>query len=159
MTISFTATEYISYSLASMFNKTFTGTFNGWAKQFASGPHLNLMYIYGHVMPELGGNHHIGYYSRCMLARTFLESAKQQKVTLQLSYDDALQVFLNCEKIYSDMKHNPGFVTRNLRAFLKKGKNRLLIKMLDTPNNNTCWAGISLRVLDINGNDLQVKSQ
>ena len=41
-----------------------------------------------------------------------------------------------------------GFVTQNIEADLSEGENSLLIKMLDTPNNNTMWAGISLRVLN-----------
>ena len=135
-----------------IFNKELKGTYHGWAKQFASGPYLNLMYAYGHVLKELGGDHHIGYYARCMLARTYIQSEKNQKVTLQFSYDDPVQVFLNGTKIYSDAELYDGFVTRLIEANLNEGKNSLLIKILDTPNNNTMWAGISLRFLNVNGN-------
>jgi len=33
---------------------------------------------------------------------------------------------------------------------LEAGNNHLLVKLLDTPNMNTMWAGIGLRVLDLN---------
>ena len=131
-----------------IFNKELKGTYHGWARQFASGPHLNLMYAYGHVMPELGGSHHMGYYARCLLARTIISSDKEKSVTLQLSFDDPLQVFLNDKKIYSNAELSDGYVTQNIEADLIKGENSLLVKMMDTPNNNTMWAGISLRVLE-----------
>lgn len=133
-----------------IFNKEFKDTYHGWEKQYASGPYLNLMYAYGHVMSDLGGNHHMGYYARCMMARTTLQSEINQKVTLQLSFDDPVQVFLNGIKIYSNAELRDGFITQNIEANLSAGKNSLLIKMLDTPNNNTMWAGISLRVLNLN---------
>jgi len=137
-----------------MFSKEFKGTYYGWAQQYASGTYLNLMYAYGHVLSDLGSNHHIGYYARCMLARTYLQSSSNQEVTLQLSFDDPLQVFLNGTKIYSNAELNRGFVTHNFEANLIEGANKLLIKMLDTPNNNTMWAGLSLRILDKNGNSI-----
>lgn len=137
-----------------IFNKELKGTYHGWATQYASGPYLNLMYAYGHVMADLGGNHHMGYYARCMMARTYLQSDSDRKVTLQLSFDDPVQVFLNGTKIYSNAELRDGFVTQNIKADLVKGENSLLIKMLDTPNNNTMWAGISLMVLDKNGDGM-----
>jgi len=133
-----------------IFNQELQGTYKGWAKQYASGPYLNLMYAYGHVMSALGGNHHMGYYARCMMTRTYIQSDSNQKVTLQLSFDDPVLVFLNGKNIYSNDELKDGFVTRNIEADLSEGKNSLLIKILDTPNNNTMWAGISLRVLNLN---------
>jgi hypothetical protein len=130
-----------------MFNNTFKGTYHGWARQYADGPHLNLMYVYGHVMPELGANHHMGYYARCMMARTRIISGSEKRVTLQISYDDPLQLFFNGQKIYSDTVLSGGYVTRKVNVNLNRGENSLLVKMLDTPNINTMWAGISLRVL------------
>jgi len=136
--------------------KRFTRKQKGWAEQTAVGPHLNLMYAYGHVMKDLGGHHHIGYYPRAMLARTTLNSPKDQRVTLQLSYDDPLTIELNGKEVYSDMKLREGFVTRRFEVQLQKGKNPLLIRMLDTPNNNTCWAAISLRMLESDGNEIRL---
>jgi len=129
-----------------MFSKKFTGTFKGWGQQPAMGNHLNLTHVYGHVM-DLGGDHHIGYYARAMLAKTMISSAETRQVSFELSYDDPLQVFLNGKEIYGDMQLREGFHTRSFTGQLQKGDNQLLIKMLDTPNINACWAGISLRML------------
>jgi len=131
-----------------IFSKKLYGTYDGWAKQKASGSFLNLMYAYGHVMNNLGGNHHMGYYARAMMASTELTSDEDKKVRLQLSYDDPLQVFLNGTLIHSDSLVHNGFVSNLIDAELKQGSNRLLIKLSDTPNVNTMWAGINLRVLD-----------
>ncbi len=140
-----------------IFNQELKGSYHGWAKQMASGPYLNLMYAYGHVMSDLGGNHHMGYYARCMMARTHFISDKDQEVLFQLSYDDPLQLFVNGKKVYSDAERKDGFITREIEVELTKGKNSILVKMLDTPNNNTMWAGISLRVLDMNRKELENK--
>jgi hypothetical protein len=128
-----------------MFSEKFNGTFKGWAKQYAIGNHLNLMYIYGHVM-DLGGHHHMGYYPRAMMAKTTIQSDKPKTSAFQLSYDDPLRVCLNGKVVYEDMRMAEGFKTRCFSADLKSGQNSLLIKLLDTPNNNTCWAGFSLNI-------------
>jgi hypothetical protein len=83
-----------------------------------------------------------------MMARTFLSSKNARQVTLQLSFDDPLQVFLNGEQIYSNAELSDGFITEKIQTDLVAGENSLLIKILDTPNNNTMWAGISLRVIE-----------
>lgn len=129
------------------------GLYNGWSKQQAVGPHLNLTYIYRHVM-DLGGNSALGYGPRCMMARAKLTSAEAKKITFQLSYDDPLVVYLNKRRIFTDMQLTEGFVTKMIEAELLKGQNLLLVKMLDTPNNNDCWAAISLRILDENGHEI-----
>ena len=82
------------------------------------------------------------------MARTNLHSDSDTRVNVQLSYDDSIQVFLNGVKIYSNAELKDGFVTQNIEADLSERENSLLIKTLDTPNNNTMWAGISLRVLN-----------
>jgi len=133
-----------------MFSKTNTGTFNGWAEQYAVGGHLNLMYIYGHAM-DLHDHMHMGYYARCMMAKTELVVDKTQRAKLQLSYDDPLVVEVNGKPVFEDMELRRGFTTQTFDAVLRKGGNKVVVKMLDTPNNNTCWAGISLRVLDAQG--------
>jgi len=73
---------------------------------------------------------------------------------LQLSYDDPLVVYLNKHCIFTNMQLTEGFVTKIIEANLKEGENLLLVKMLDTPNNNDCWAGSSLRILDENGREI-----
>ncbi|RKX47365.1 MAG: hypothetical protein DRP64_01275 [Verrucomicrobia bacterium] len=138
-----------------MFTKTNTGTFNGWAEQYAVGGHLNLMYIYGHAM-ELNDHMHMGYYARCMMAKTEFSVGKAQRVKLQLSYDDPLVVEVNGKKVFEDMELRRGFTTQTCDAVLREGDNKVVVKMLDTPNNNTCWAGISLRVLDAQGNRIEL---
>jgi len=138
-----------------MFSKTNSGIFNGWAIQNSTGFHLNLMYIYGHAM-ELHDHMHMGYYPRCMIAKTIFSVDKEQDVTLQFSYDDPLVVELNEKKVFEDMELRRGFTTTSFSATLREGENKILVKMLDTPNNNTCWAGISLRVLDRQGNEIKL---
>ena len=138
-----------------MFSKTNTGTFNGWAEQYAVGGHLNLMYIYGHAM-DLHDHMHMGYYARCMMAKTELVVDKAQKARLQLSYDDPLVVEVNGKKVFEDLELRRGFTTQTFDAVLREGDNKVVVKMLDTPNNNTCWAGISLRVLDAQGNRIEL---
>ena len=138
-----------------MFTKTNKGAFNGWADQYAIGNHLNLMYIYGHAM-DLHDHMHMGYYARCMMAKTEFIAARTQRVKFQLSYDDPLVVELNGKSVFEDMELRRGFTTKTFDAILSKGENKLVVKMLDTPNNNTCWAGISLRVLDAQGNEVKL---
>jgi Protein of unknown function (DUF2961) len=138
--------------------KPHTGVFKGWAKQKANGPHLNLSYIYRHVI-DIGSWGFLGYEPRAMMASTMLTSSKAQAVTLQLSYDDPIQVWLNGELIHSDMKLKETVTTKRIKARLKKGENRLLIKLLDTPNINDCWAGINLRVLDTDGKEISASLQ
>jgi hypothetical protein len=135
-----------------MFSKTNTASM-GWAEQHAVGNHLNLMYIYGHAM-ELHDHMHMGYYARCMMAKTEFAVAKAQKAVFQLSCDDPLVVEVNGRPVFQDLELRRGFATRTFEADLRKGGNKVLIKMLDTPNNNTCWAGISLRILDAQGREL-----
>ncbi|RLA38919.1 MAG: hypothetical protein DRQ64_07970 [Gammaproteobacteria bacterium] len=138
-----------------MFTKTNKGTFNGWAEQYAVGGHLNLMYIYGHAM-ELHDHMHMGYYARCMMAKTELSVGKAQTVELQLSYDDPLVVEVNGKKVFQDLELRQGFTTTTFDADLLKGGNKVVVKMLDTPNNNTCWAGISLRIFDVGGSEIEL---
>jgi hypothetical protein len=113
------------------------------------------MYAYGHVMNNLGGNHHMGYYARAVIASTQIESDLVRKAVLQLSYDDPLQVYLNGKLIHSDPKIHNGYVTQEIEVELKAGQNRLLVKMLDTPNVNTMWAGIGMRILNLNGTNYE----
>lgn len=130
-----------------IFNQEIKANYKGWATQYSSGPWLNMMYIYGHVLPELGGNHHMGYYARAMLAKTEILRKEAGTLKLQISYDDPLQLYLNGEELFSDSTLREGFTTRIIPAQMNKGENTLLIKLLDTPNINTMWAGISLQVL------------
>ncbi len=136
-----------------LYRGRYTGQFNGWSGQVGVGPHLNLMYIYGHVM-DLKSNHHMGYYARLMMARSLLRSPRAQQVLLQFSYDDPLEMQLNGQPILEDLNAREGFVTKSIPARLVPGENRLLIRMVDTPNNNTGWAALSLRVLDRTGRDI-----
>jgi hypothetical protein len=141
-----------------MFGKTFEGHFEGWATQAANGPHLNLMYVYRHVM-GLHENSHMGYYARLMMARCALHSPKEQEVTLQLSHDDPVQLELNGEEVYCDLELTSGFKTKEIPITLSEGENRLLARVCDTPNNNTCWAALSVRILDQSGRDISLKLQ
>jgi len=134
------------------FRELLQGQLKGWALQQAIGPHLNLMYIYHHS--DMPGDSHMGYDARAMMARTTLTSPVEQEVRFQLSYDDPLLVSLNGQEIYRDMTLREGFTTQTFAARLNRGDNRLLIRMIDTPNHNTCWAGISLRVIDAKGDEI-----
>ncbi len=125
----------------------------GWARQTAVGSHLNLTYVYGHAS-ELGKDHHMGYYARLMMARTILHSPKKQAVFLRVSYDDPLELSLNGEALVADLARREGFTTKSYPAQLRAGQNRLLVKIADTPNINTCWAGFSLHVLDDKDRDI-----
>ena len=114
------------------------------------------MYIYGHAM-DLHDHMHMGYYSRCMMAKTGFSVDKEQDVQLQLSYDDPLVIEVNGKKVFEDMELRRGFTTKSFAATLQEGENKILVKMLDTPNNNTCWAGASLKVLDGQGNEIKLE--
>jgi hypothetical protein len=135
-----------------------TGQFAGWARQYAVGPHLNLTYIYRHVIHR-GAYGHLGSEPRAVMAATTLVSPEPRSVTLQISYDDPLEVFLNGRPVHSDMDLRDRLVTRKIKVNLKQGENRLLIKLLDTPNANYCWAGIVLRVLDAQGREISASLQ
>ncbi len=128
------------------------GEQTGWAKQRAVGPHLNLMYIERHT--TIKGDPHMSYVPRALMARTSLVSDREQKVTLQLSWDDPLIVTFNDDVILRNTRLRRGFTTENIKVTLKKGENELLARMLDTPNVNTCWAALNLRVLDETGRDI-----
>ena len=138
-----------------VFNKVNKGNYKGWATQYASGSYVNLMYVYGHVMNRLDGLHHMGYYSRAMMAKSFILSEKRQRATIQLSFDDPIQVYLNDKLVYENNVLKDGFITENINVKLKKGENNVLLKVLDTPNNNTMWAGFSMRVMDRKGQRLK----
>lgn len=129
------------------------GTYKGWATQYAIGPFLDLMYVYRHVM-DLGGASHMAYEPRAMMAQTTLTAEKAREVTLQISFDDPLEIVLNGQSIYFNKQLEDGFVTEFVKARLQAGDNRLLIRMTDTPNSNTCWAAINLRILDDGGRDI-----
>lgn len=134
------------------------GKVQGWVKQKAIGPHLNLMYVYRHHL-DIGGHSHMGYYPRAMMARTMLSSKASQPVTLEISYDDPIEVMLGDEVILSDLELREGFTTASVKATLAAGENRLLARMLDTPGNNTAWAGLSLRILDADGCEISSQLQ
>ena len=136
-----------------MFSEVFRGQFEGWAKQRAVGPHLNLMYVYRHVM-DLGGHSHMGYYARCMMARASLTTPEARTVIFQLSHDDPIEVRVNGGEVYRDLSLRRGFTTKTFPVTLKAGQNEVLVRMADTPNTNTCWAALSLRVLDEAGEDI-----
>ncbi|MBN1908351.1 MAG: DUF2961 domain-containing protein [Pirellulales bacterium] len=129
------------------------GTYHGWAQQRAVGPHLNLTYIYRHVIHR-GSRGYLGYEPRAMMAQTELTSPRAQTVVLQLSYDDPIEVRLNGKKIHSDMTLREGLTTQRIKAPLAPGKNRLLLRLVDTPNLNDCWAGVVLRILDAQDKEL-----
>jgi hypothetical protein len=142
----------------SIWERIQSGTFEGWATQYAVGPVLDLMYVYRHVM-DLGGASHMAYEPRAMMAKTELHSDTPRDVTLQLSYDDPLEVVLNGQVVYTDLELRRGFTTRNISARLNAGDNTLLVRMLDTPNVNTAWAAIAVRVLDAEGRDISEQLQ
>jgi hypothetical protein len=73
-----------------------------------------------------------------MMAKTEFTVSEDEGVKLQFSYDDPLVVELNGKKIFEDMELRRGFTTKTFNATLLKGDNKLVVKMLDTPNNNTC---------------------
>lgn len=129
----------------------------GWATQRAVGPHLNLMYVERHT--TMPGDPHMSYAARAMMARTTLTSEREQTVTLQLSYDDPILVMLNDEILHQDMTLRRGFTTQRLEATLRAGENRLLARMVDTPNINTCWAALNLRILDADGREISDRLQ
>ena len=137
--------------------KEFAGDM-GWQSQYAIGHHLNLMYIYSHIM-NLGHNTHMTCYARAMMAKTVLKSKTSRKIRFQLSYDDPIAVYLNGELIFSNLSLEKGFRTSTIDAGLREGQNELLIKLVDTTNNNLQWAGFSLRILDKEGNDISEQLQ
>lgn len=136
-----------------MFHQVFRENFEGWAVQPAIGPHLNLMYVYGHVM-ELGGEHHMGAYARCMMAKTTLHNPVARNAFLELTYDDPIQVLINNREVYHDLELRLGFTTKKIPINLDMGDNEVLIRLVDTPNNNTSWAGVLVRFIDEAGNEL-----
>jgi hypothetical protein len=96
----------------------------------------------------------MAYEPRAMMAQTTLKSERDQTVTLQISFDDPLEIVLNGEQLYFNRELSDGFRTEMIEADLKAGANKLLVRMTDTPNNNTCWAAINLRILDDSGRDI-----
>jgi hypothetical protein len=147
-----------SHTISHHFTDTFTGAFEGWAEEPAVGPLLDLTYVYRHAL-DIGGHSHMGYYPRLMMASTQLRSAAERDVTLQLSYDDPIEVRLNGSVIHTDLALRNGFTNVPVAARLAAGPNRLVIRMADTPNVNTCWAAVALRVLDETGRDISLELQ
>jgi hypothetical protein len=138
--------------------KEHTGIFKGWADQYAVGPHLNLTYIYRHVI-HIGAHGFLGSEPRAMMAATKLASSEPQTVTLQVSYDDPVEIWCNGRLVHTDMELRQRLVTRNVSVNLKQGANRLLVKLVDTPNANYCWAGVVLRILDAQGREISALLQ
>jgi len=135
------------------YHNVYPGAFSGWKQQRAVANDLNLMYIYRHVL-SLGQYSHMGTYPRLMMARTTITSAAEQEVTFQLSYDDPLEVRVNGAAVHTDLTVHPGFITQTFQGTLRAGDNRVLVRMLDTANWDTAWAGLNLRVLDAQGQEL-----
>jgi hypothetical protein len=94
-----------------------------------------------------------------MMAATKFVSSKLQTVTLQVSYDDPVVIWCNGRLVHTDMELHQQLVTRNVKVNLKLGENRLLVKMVDTPNANYCWAGIVLRIIDAQGREISASLQ
>ena len=134
------------------------GVANGWATQTAVGPYLNLTYVYRHAL-DLGGHSHMGYYPRALLAATTLVAPAELPVVLELSHDDPLEVELNGAPLHRDLRPRAGFSTIAIPATLVAGDNTLLIRMIDTPNINTTWAALGLRILDEAGRDVSLSLQ
>ena len=135
-----------------------TGQFDGWGKQYAIGPHLNLTYIYRQVIHR-GSQAFLGSEPRAVMASTKLVSPEPQTVTLQISYDDPIEIWCNGRLVHTDMELREKLVTRDIKVKLRQGENRLLIKLVDTPNADYAWAGIVLRILDTEGRDISASLQ
>ena len=129
------------------------GRFKGWGRQYAVGPHLNLSYIYRHVIHR-GAHGFMGSEPRAVMAFTKLVSPKSRIVTLQASYDDPIEIRLNGNLVHTDLQLHQKLVTRTIEVKLEPGENRLLLKLVDTPNAEYCWAGIILRILDAEGREI-----
>ena len=48
---------------------------------------------------------------------------------------------------------------QEIEVKLDRGENRLLIRLVDIPNANYCWAGIILRILDTEGREISASLQ
>lgn len=129
------------------------GEFRGWARQTAVGPHLNLSYIFRHVM-NLGHDSHLGYDPRCVMARTTLHVDRTEDYFFQFSYDDPIFIHLNDRLLHSDMERRHGFRTVFVDATLERGDHTIVVRLADSPGNNCGWAAISMRILDRQGRDV-----
>ncbi len=125
------------------YHKEYPGSFQGWARQRAEGGHLNLTYVYRHAL-RLADNGHLATYPRCMMARRSLASETARTARFQLSYDDPIEVLVNRQRAYLDLEIHNGFITRSFDINLQAGENKILVRLADTPNVDTGWAGFSL---------------
>ena len=81
-----------------------------------------------------GGNGGAAY------ALGWLDSPADREVTLHLSYDDWIKVWVNDEIIHTH-KHDHGFAEDQIKVLLKKGSNKILIKLSNALNQEfLAWA-------------------
>jgi hypothetical protein len=122
---------------------------NGWFRQTAIGPHLNLSYIYRHSM-DLGAKSQMGCEHRMMIARTRLHSPKDQTVRLRLTSDDPLVLELDGQSRirFEQDQLRTRWQSDIISLPLKKGENPLRLWILDTVGVNMNWAGVSCEIID-----------
>ena len=73
-------------------------------------------------------------------AETVLLEESDRQVTLQLGFDDWMKVWVNDEPV-ATMRHDKGFATSEVRVRLRRGENRLRLKLSNFDNVEwRCWA-------------------
>ena len=73
-------------------------------------------------------------------ASTVIASREERNVILRLGFDDWLKVWLNGEPV-STLQHDTGFKATELPIILKKGNNKLVIRLSNFNNIEwRCWA-------------------
>ncbi|MDE0503764.1 MAG: DUF2961 domain-containing protein [Candidatus Poribacteria bacterium] len=81
-----------------------------------------------------------GQLDRSAYARTTIESEDERSIQIRLGFDDWLSVWLNGENL-GTFRHDHGFASINVPARLKKGDNKLMVKLSNLENvTHGCWA-------------------
>jgi hypothetical protein len=78
-------------------------------------------------------------------ALRYVEWAKDEEVTIHFGFDDQAVVRVNDQVVFEG-KHENGFEKASFKAKLKKGRNRLLVKLSNFENTTWLYWGFSLRV-------------
>ena len=81
-----------------------------------------------------------GQLERSGYARTTIESEEERSVQIRFAFDDWFSVWLNGENL-GTFRHDHGLASISVSARLKKGENKLMVKLSNFENiTHGCWA-------------------
>ncbi|MGC9329589.1 MAG: DUF2961 domain-containing protein, partial [Candidatus Hinthialibacter sp.] len=116
----------------------------GWMKEWSVGPMLNLTYI-GRHKTKIAGEVELGGMGHAFLARRFFESEQDGEAPFVFAHDDPVEIWVNGQRVFACGKHFNGFASRTIYLPLKKGRNEIVVRLINYFNRNFNWTGFLFR--------------